>query len=75
MLASTPEEGQPQPQAWVRDQGKGRVFVCITGHFTWTFDDPLYRILLLRGMAWSAHQPLDRFNELVTVGVELSQQP
>jgi putative heme-binding domain-containing protein len=75
VLASTPEEGQPQPQAWIREQGAGRVFVCITGHFTWTFDDPLYRILLLRGLAWSSHQPLDRFSELVTVGVELSQQP
>jgi len=25
------------------------------GHFTWTFDDPLYRVLLLRGLCWVAH--------------------
>jgi hypothetical protein len=31
-------------------------------------DDPLYRVLLLRGFAWAGQQPLDRFNELVTVG-------
>lgn len=72
VLATTEEEGAAQPQMWVKESGKGRVFVCITGHFAWTFDDPLYRILLLRGMAWSAHQPLDRFEDLVTVGVELA---
>ena len=71
LLASTVEEGEAQPQAWVREQGRGRVLVCIPGHFTWTFDDPLYRTFLLRGLAWSAHEPVGRFNELVTVGVEL----
>ena len=70
-LATCLEEGVPQPQIWVREQGQGRVFCSILGHFTWTFDDPLYRILLLRGIAWSAHQPLDRFNDLVTVGARV----
>jgi type 1 glutamine amidotransferase len=65
------EDGAPQPQLWVREHGQGRVFASIVGHFTWTFDDPLYRILLLRGMAWSARQPLDRFAELVTVGARI----
>jgi len=68
VLATSDEEGQPTPQVWLREQGPGRVFVCIPGHFTWTFDDPLYRVLLLRGFAWAGKQPLDRFNELVTVG-------
>jgi type 1 glutamine amidotransferase len=67
------EEGAPQPQLWAREQGRGRVFASILGHFTWTFDDPLYRVLLLRGMAWSAHQPLDRFNELVTIGARIQE--
>ena len=48
--------------------GKGRVFCSIPGHYTWTFDDPLFRILILRGIAWTAGEPVDRFNELVTVG-------
>ena len=67
------EEGEPQPQVWARTQGGGRVFVCIPGHFTWTFDDPLYRVLLLRGLCWAAHQPVDRFAELVTVGARLGE--
>jgi putative heme-binding domain-containing protein len=71
VLASSIEEGAPQPQVWVREHGKGRVFASIVGHFTWTFDDPLYRVLLLRGMAWSARQPLDRFGELVTIGARI----
>ena len=27
--------------------GKGRVYSCVPGHYTWTFDDPYFRILLL----------------------------
>ena len=68
MLATGDEEGKPQPLFWTREHGKGRVFVSIPGHFTWTFDDPLYRILLLRGIAWSAGESVDRFNELATIG-------
>lgn len=71
VLATSMEDGAPQPQIWVREHGKGRVFASIVGHFTWTFDDPLYRVLLLRGMAWSARQPIDRFGELVTVGARV----
>jgi putative heme-binding domain-containing protein len=73
VLATSVEEGAPQPQVWIRTQGKGRVFVCIPGHFTWTFDDPLYRILVLRGMTWAAGQPVDRFNELATIGARMAE--
>jgi putative heme-binding domain-containing protein len=52
---------------------KGRVFVSIPGHFSWTFDDPLFRVLLLRGIAWTAHEPVDRFNELATAGARVAQ--
>ena len=48
--------------------GKGRVFVSIPGHYSWTFDDPLFRVLLLRGIAWTAKEPVDRFNDLVLAG-------
>jgi hypothetical protein len=68
LLASGVEEGRPQPLIWVREQGKGRVFVSIPGHYTWTFDDPLFRLLILRGIAWTAHEPVVRFNELCTIG-------
>jgi len=73
VLATSEEEGQATPQVWVREQGRGRVFVSIPGHYSWTFDDPLFRILLLRGMAWAAHEPVDRFNELVMPGARMSR--
>ncbi len=73
ILSSAKEDGISQPLMWVREQGKGRVFVSIPGHYTWTFDDPLFRILLFRGMAWTARQPLNRFDELATVGARLSE--
>ena len=73
MAGSLPADGQPQPQMWTREQDKGRVFVSIPGHFSWTFDDPLFRILLLRGIAWTAREPVDRFDDLVLVGAEFSR--
>ena len=73
LLASAIEETQSRPQFWVKDHGKGRIFVSIPGHYSWTFDDPLFRILLLRGIAWTAAEPVDRFNNLVRAGVELSK--
>jgi hypothetical protein len=73
LLASATEDGQPQPQLWSVERGKGRVFVSIPGHYSWTFDDPAFRILLLRAIAWSAHEPVDRFNELVLPGAEVAR--
>ena len=59
------EDDAWQPQLWTVERGKGRVFVSIPGHYAWSFDDPLFRVLLLRGMAWAAHESVDRFNPLV----------
>ena len=67
------EDGQPRPLFWARQTGRGRVFVSIPGHFTWTFDDPLFRVLILRGIAWTASEPVDRFNELTTLGARISE--
>ncbi|HEY8504182.1 MAG TPA: ThuA domain-containing protein, partial [Gemmataceae bacterium] len=72
-IASAVEEGEPRPMFWTRQQGKGRVFVSILGHYAWTFDDPLFRILLLRGMAWAAKEPVDRFNDLATLGARVKE--
>ncbi len=72
LVATGPEEGAPQPLMWTREQGKGRIFVSIPGHYSWTFDDPIFRLLILRGMAWSSHQPLGRFDDLVTIGARIS---
>jgi hypothetical protein len=72
LLATSVEDGQPRPQFWTLEPGKGRVFVSIPGHYSWTFDDPLFRLLLLRGVAWTAKEPVDRFNDLVFPGARLS---
>jgi type 1 glutamine amidotransferase len=73
LLGSAVEESEPRPQMWAFDQNGGRVFVSIPGHYSWTFDDPLFRVLLLRGIAWTAREPVDRFNELVWPGAEIAK--
>ena len=56
VLASAKVDGQWRPLVWTRERGKGRVFASIPGHYTWTLNDPLFRVLLLRGIAWAAGQ-------------------
>ena len=73
LLATSVEDGQPQPQFWTLEPDKGRIFVSIPGHYSWTFDDPLFRVILLRGIAWTAREPVDRFNELVWPGADVSR--
>jgi putative heme-binding domain-containing protein len=74
LLASGKEEGAEQPLFWTLEPSKGRVFVSIPGHFAWTFDDPLFRVLLLRGILWTAREPVDRFNALVTPGARIAER-
>jgi type 1 glutamine amidotransferase len=64
-------EVRAQPMFWTYEHGKGRVFVCLLGHYTWTFDDPYLRLLLLRGTAWSARRWPYRFDTLATRGIAL----
>jgi putative heme-binding domain-containing protein len=73
VLGTCVEEGKTWPLFWVREQGKGRVFVSVPGHYTWTFDDPLFRLLLLRGIGWTAGESVDRLNELATVGARFER--
>ncbi|WP_337176491.1 ThuA domain-containing protein [Paludisphaera sp.] len=73
VLGTGREGGEPRPLFWARSLGEGRVFVSIPGHYTWTFDDPLFRLLILRGMAWTAGEPVDRFNELATLGARIAE--
>lgn len=60
-----------QPMFWTYEYGRGRVFGCVLGHYTWTFDDPYFRLLLLRGMVWSAGQWPFRLDSLATQGIVL----
>ena len=73
-VAKDSTESKPQPMYWTYCRGKGRVFGCVPGHFTWTFDDPYFRLLLLRGMAWAAGESPYRFDSLVLRGVSLRDE-
>lgn len=71
ILATAVEDDKPQPILWAYERDKGRVFGCILGHYSWTFDDPLFRLALLRGICWSAGEPVDRLSELSTIGARI----
>ncbi len=71
VLGSGAEDGVMQPLFWTCEPQRGRVFVSIPGHFAWSFDDPHFRILLLRGICWAGRQPVDRLNDLVTPGARM----
>jgi type 1 glutamine amidotransferase len=53
-----------QPLFWTYELDKGRVFGCVPGHYSWTFDHPYFRLLVLRGMAWAARENPYRFDAL-----------
>ena len=73
VLATAKEEGEEIPILWTTTEGKGRVFVSILGHYNWTFDDPLFRILLLRGISWTGNQSNQRFEDIATIGARVSK--
>jgi hypothetical protein len=73
VLATQVEDREPRPLFWTVEPARGRVFVSIPGHYSWTFDDPLFRVLLLRGIAWAAKEPVDRFNALVWPGADVAR--
>jgi type 1 glutamine amidotransferase len=65
---------KPQPLFWTHTYGKGRVFGCVMGHNVWTFDDPYFRIILLRGIAWAGGQSPYCFDSLVLRGTSLKEK-
>ena len=72
-ISKDSQQTKPEPMFYTYEYGKGRVFSCILGHYTWTFDDPYFRILLLRGMAWAASESPYRFDQLVLRGIPLDK--
>jgi HEAT repeat protein/type 1 glutamine amidotransferase len=64
----------PFPMFWTHTVGKGRVFSSILGHYDWTYDDPYFRILVLRGMAWAAGESPYRFDPIVLSGARTTDQ-
>jgi type 1 glutamine amidotransferase len=70
---SVGESVSAEPVIWACERGKGRVVASTLGHFDWTFDDPFFRTILLRGMAWAAGEPPVRFDHLVLRGIPLKE--
>ncbi|PYK97396.1 MAG: hypothetical protein DME19_16455, partial [Verrucomicrobia bacterium] len=66
VLATARVEGEDRPMIWTFQKGKGRVFASIPGHYTWTHQDPVFRLIALRGLAWAASGPVGRFERLAT---------
>jgi type 1 glutamine amidotransferase len=54
---------------WTYTSGKGRVFGTTTGHFTYTYHDPMYRLLLVRGIAWALEEKPEAFMPIVFAGI------
>jgi type 1 glutamine amidotransferase len=70
VVAQTVENERLCPMAWTYSPPQGgRVFVTALGHFTWTFNDPIFRVLALRGMAWAADEDLSRFESAAIDGI------
>jgi len=73
VLGTSVEDGAPRPELWTLEREQSRIVGCIPGHYTWTFDDPLFRVLVLRGICWAAKQEnVDRLAELATVGARVT---
>ncbi len=66
-------EPSAQPMFWTYEPGKGRVFGCVLGHNNFTFDHPYFRLLLLRGIAWAAHEHPSRFDILTLRSASVSE--
>ncbi len=63
-------DGKAWPVMWTTQVERGRVFVSGAGHNYFTFNDPYFRIILLRAMAWTMKESFDPFKPLVTLHLE-----
>ncbi|MGB2821609.1 MAG: ThuA domain-containing protein, partial [Phycisphaerae bacterium] len=63
-------DGKKWPVMWTKEVGRGKVFVSLVGHNYFTFNDPYFRIILLRAMAWTMNESFDPFKPLVTLHLE-----
>ena len=57
------------PMFWTLESGKGRVFGTTTGHNTFSYYDPEFRLILFRAMAWALREKPDPFMPLVFDGI------
>jgi type 1 glutamine amidotransferase len=74
VLGKSVEDGSPRPELWTLEREQSRIVGCIPGHYTWTFDDPLFRVLVLRSICWAAKdENADRLADLAWVGARLAE--
>ena len=59
----------PAPMFWTLESGAGRLFGTTTGHNTFTYYDPEFRIVLFRAMAWAMKEAPGPFLPLVFEGI------
>ncbi len=59
----------PSPMFWTLEMGQGRVFGTTTGHNTFTYYDPEFRIVLFRALGWVLREKPDPFLPLVFEGI------
>ena len=53
-----------QPMMWAYEKANYRAFVTIPGHLYSTFEQPFYRGILMRGIAWAGKRPnVDEFSK------------
>jgi len=73
ILATAQEEGQARPMMWTFEKGKGRVFASIFGHYTWTWNDPLFRLIVLRAIEWTAGRGTTALDSIAAKDTNLNQ--
>jgi putative heme-binding domain-containing protein len=73
VLGTSVEDSAPRPELWTLERERSRIVGCIPGHYTWTFDDPLYRALVLRSICWAAKEEnVNRLAELALIGARIA---
>jgi len=55
---------------WTKESGRSRTFASVAGHNYFAFNDPYFRIILLRAMAWVMNESFDPFKPLVEMHLE-----
>jgi hypothetical protein len=68
-LPSKALSNESSPVFWTLEMGKGRVLGTTTGHNTFSYYDPEFRIVIFRALAWVAREKPDPFLPLVFDGI------
>jgi putative heme-binding domain-containing protein len=71
VVATAHIDDADRPLVWTLERGQSRVFASILGHYFWTLDDPIYRVLVLRGIAWAAHADPERLTQAALIEANL----